>query len=83
MTAIVEMGKRARAASVELAKLSSEVKNRALIAMADALEDDTEEILKANRIDVEASKAKGVKAALLDRLALNKSRIGDMAECLR
>ncbi len=83
MTTIVDMGKRAKAASVELAKISSETKNKALTAMADALEKKTEEILQANRMDVESSKANGVKAALLDRLLLNKSRIANMAKGLR
>jgi len=83
VTTIVDMGKRAKAASVELAKISSETKNKALTAMADALEKKTEEILQANRMDVESSKANGVKAALLDRLLLNKSRIANMAKGLR
>jgi len=83
MTTMLEMGKRAKAASVELAKLPTEVKNRALMAMADALEKNTEEIVNANRKDVEAAKAKGIKESLLDRLVLNRSRIEKMAQCLR
>lgn len=82
MTTMLEMGKRAKAASVELAKLPTEVKNKALIAMADSLE-KSETILEANRKDVEEAEARGVKAALLDRLVLNKPRLSKMAQCLR
>jgi len=80
---ILKMAKRAKAASIELAKLSTDIKNRALLSMAQALENNSEKILEANRKDVEASKVKGVKSALLDRLILNPSRIGKMAKCLR
>ncbi len=80
---IEEIGKKAKVASVELAKLSTDIKNSVLIAMADGLNNNAERIINANRKDVEGSKAKGVKEALLDRLILNKSRIGNMAQCLR
>ena len=80
---IIEMGKRAKAASTELAKLSSDTKNKALMAMAEALENSIKQILEANQRDIEASKEKGVKSALIDRLILNKSRIGNMAQSLR
>ncbi|MBS7634752.1 glutamate-5-semialdehyde dehydrogenase [Candidatus Bathyarchaeota archaeon] len=77
------MCKKAKEASYILAKLSTEVKNRALYNMADALEKNADEILEANQKDVEASRARGVKEALIDRLILNKSRIAKMAQCLR
>ena len=80
---ILEICKRAKAASYELARLSTEIKNQALLNMADALEKNTPEILEANRKDVEASKKKGVKEALLDRLILNEARVTKMAQCLR
>ena len=47
------MAKKAKIASYELAKLSTELKNRALISMADALEENSEQILEANRKDVQ------------------------------
>lgn len=72
---ILEMCKRAKAASVEMAKLSTEAKNTALCRMANALEASTDKILAANEADVEAAKAKGLKLALLDRLALDKRKI--------
>jgi glutamate-5-semialdehyde dehydrogenase len=80
---ILEIGKKAKAASFQLAKLSSETKNIALCRMANALEANTDRILAANKKDVEAAKAKGLKTALLDRLALDKGKIENMARCLR
>lgn len=83
MTTMIELGKRAKEASVELGKLSAEVKNIALQAMADALEKNEDEIVSANLRDVAAVKSKGVKPALLDRLILDNSRITKMARSLR
>jgi len=83
MTTMLELGKKAKEASVELAKLPTDVKNRALVAMADALEAKSETILEANRKDMAEAEARGIKAALLDRLVLNKQRLGKMAQCLR
>jgi glutamate-5-semialdehyde dehydrogenase len=80
---ITEICKKAKVASVEMAKLSAEAKNTALCRMANALEANTDKILSANQADVEAAKAKGLKLALLDRLALDKSKIQGMARGLR
>ncbi len=80
---ILEMGKKAKAASYELAKLSTEIKNQALFKMAEALEKNAAAILVANQKDVDASKKRGVKASLIDRLVLDESRIAKMAQCLR
>lgn len=80
---ILSICKKAKESSYILAKLSTEEKNRALYNMADALEKNVDEILEANKKDVEASRARGVKEALIDRLVLNKSRIAKMAQCLR
>ena len=74
---------KAKAASVEMGKLSADAKNVALCKMADALVTNTKKILAANKADVEAAKAKGVKAALLDRLALDQKKIQTMAKELR
>ncbi len=68
---------------MELAKLSAEKKNRALQKMALALENNVEAILSANRKDVESAKIRGLKPALLDRLALDERKIKNMAKCLR
>ena len=80
---ILEICKKAKAASVQLAKLSTEEKNLAICKMADALEANADQILAANRKDAEAAKARGLKAALLDRLALDNRKIVNMACCLR
>ena len=80
---IKEICLKAKAASVEMGKLSADAKNAAICRMADALEANTKKILAANKADVEAAKAKGVKAALLDRLALDQKKIQTMAKELR
>ena len=80
---ITEICKKAKAASVEMAKLSTETKNTALCMMANALEANTNKILAANKADVKAAKAKGLKTALLDRLALDQRKIQTMARGLR
>ncbi len=83
MSTILEICKRAKAASYEMAKLSSETKNNVLCRMANALEANTDRILEANRQDAEAARARGLKPALLDRLALDKKKVATMARCLR
>lgn len=80
---ILEICKKAKAASVELAKVSTEAKNQALYRMAANLETNLDKILDANKLDVEAAKAKGLKASLLDRLSLSKRKVENMAGCLR
>ena len=80
---ITEICQKAKAASVEMAKLSAEAKDTALCRMANALEANAEKILAANKTDVEAAKAKGLKAALLDRLSLDQKKIQSMAKDIR
>ncbi len=80
---VLEICKKARAASYELAKLSSQTRDTAICHMANALEANFDKILSANKLDVEAAKSKGLKAALLDRLVLDQKKISGMAKCLR
>jgi glutamate-5-semialdehyde dehydrogenase len=80
---IEEICIKAKAAAFEMGKLSAEAKNCALQKMATALESNVEKILAANKIDVEAARARGVKAALLDRLSLDQKKIGNMSKELR
>ncbi len=81
---ITEMCIKAKAASVEMAKLTTEAKNQALCRMADALEANTEKILAANLTDVDAAMhSGGLKAALIDRLSLDQRKIQTMAKGLR
>ena len=71
---------RARAASAKLALLSTDEKNRMLLAMAEAIENHPQEILAANREDIEGS---GLEGAMRDRLLLTPGRINDMAAGVR
>ena len=73
----------AKQASRTLATLGSDVKNRALEAIADALIERAPEILEANARDLEAGRDSGLSTALLDRLALDHQRIEAMAEGTR
>lgn len=72
----------AKQAASKLAITGTAVKNRAMLAMAQALLDKQEEILAANALDMEAAAAKGMKASMLDRLKLTPERIAGMAEGL-
>lgn len=74
--------KAAKAAAPSLAALSTEEKNRALLAMADALEADTEALLAANRMDLEAAEGR-ISTVMLDRLRLTEDRIRAMAHGIR
>lgn len=73
----------AHRAAGELAVTSTVIKNKALLAMADALEAGAAEILAANAKDMEAGRANNMKESMLDRLALSQVRIHAMAEGLR
>ena len=73
----------AKRAAARLALLSTDVKNKALLAMADALEKRSELILKANELDLEEARQKKVRRSYLDRLMLDEGRIASMAEGLR
>jgi glutamate-5-semialdehyde dehydrogenase len=75
-----EKGKAAKTASKELASLSTETKNRALLNVAEALIDKLNEILIANKIDYEKAKASGMNEAMLDRLMLSPSRLEGIAQ---
>ena len=78
----LEILQRAKAASPALALLSTNDKNRALLAMADALEAHTEEILAANEADILAVK-NTMNPVMIDRLRLTKERIVGMAQGIR
>ena len=82
MTTMEAMGKKAKEAARVLARAGQE-KTAALQAAARALLDRQEELLAANRADVEAGEAAGMRDSLLDRLRLTESRIAGMAQALR
>ena len=73
----------AKKAAAKLAVTSTAVKNKALLAMAQALLAKQEEILAANALDMERAAAKGMKSSMLDRLKLTGARIEGMADGLR
>jgi glutamate-5-semialdehyde dehydrogenase len=73
----------ARDASRRLAQADATAKNAALHAIAAALEARTDEILEANARDLEAGRETGLSAALMDRLALDPSRVAAMARGVR
>jgi glutamate-5-semialdehyde dehydrogenase len=80
---MTELARRSKAASRQLAKLSTSDKNRVLRAMADALVSAAPLLKVANALDLEVGRSLGLSAAMLDRLALDDRRIAAMAEGLR
>ncbi|GAA2430659.1 glutamate-5-semialdehyde dehydrogenase [Mycolicibacterium llatzerense] len=78
-----DAARRARVASRALATLTTETKNRALHAAADALLAAADTVLAANAEDVEAARAAGTAEAMIDRLALNTQRVDGIAAGLR
>ncbi len=78
-----ELCRAAKAASRTLMTAGTEQKNRALLAMADAVEENSAEILAANAADVAAAREKGTRENLIDRLILDGKRISSMADGLR
>jgi glutamate-5-semialdehyde dehydrogenase len=80
---VTDLCRAAKAAARELAALDSGTKDRALLAVADALEARTAEVLEANARDLEAGRETGLSAALMDRLALDAGRVAAMARGVR
>lgn len=81
--AFVEVAKRARAASYQLAVTNRAAKDAALHAMADGLLRDEAEILAANDEDIARAEAGGTPANIIDRLRLTPDRLAGMAQGLR
>jgi len=77
------VGEQARAASRIVARADTNAKNKALLAMAEAIERDQAKLLAANAQDMDAAKASGLDSALLDRLQINAKGVAGMAEGLR
>jgi len=78
-----DLGKRAKAASRDLAFASAERKHAALIGAADAVWDRRAEIIEANALDLEYGRNKGLSPAMMDRLMLDEDRIRGMVDGLR
>jgi len=84
ITKLVEdMAARARAASLELATLPTEKKNAFLERLADALVEQTDSIMEANRADLEAADALELSGPMVERLTFSPERIAAMAEGVR
>src|ERR1700744_6372165 len=77
------LARQAKAASRELAKLTTAEKNACLLAMATALEQNTLPIKAANQLDMDFGARHNLSAAMLDRLKLDDKRIKAMARGLR
>jgi glutamate-5-semialdehyde dehydrogenase len=80
---MTQLAKQAKAASRQLALLTTAEKNSCLLAMADALEKNGDAIKQANALDMDAGVKMGLTSAMLDRLKLDNKRIAGMAKGLR
>lgn len=78
-----KLGVEARAASRAMAKADTNTKNQALIFIADAIQREQAALLAANQQDLDAAKAAGMEAAMLERLALSAKSIATMVEGLK
>ena len=74
-----EMGQAARAASRKLSMLTTDVKNAALLAIADELEAQADRVIAQNALDIADGRAKGLSDSLLDRLLLTEARMAGLA----
>ena len=80
---VTKQARRAKEASRILAWIPAEVRNNALLAMADALEARQAEILEVNAKEVQAARERNTRPNMIDRLILTPKRISDMAEGIR
>ncbi|MBO7385018.1 MAG: glutamate-5-semialdehyde dehydrogenase [Clostridia bacterium] len=83
MTELEKQGLLAKEAARALSIAGTDVKNRALLSIADALEENMGEWLKANQQDIDEAKRAGMKESLLDRLALTPVRVKGVADGVR
>ncbi len=83
MTELIMKCSKAREAAQKLIGVPSWMKDKALEAIADALVERTDEIIAANKVDLENAEANGVRKAMLDRLSLDPERIKGIAEGVR
>ena len=80
---MTRLAKQAKAASRELARLTTAEKNACLLAMATALEQNAAALKQANALDMDAAAKSGLASAMLDRLKLDDKRVAAMARGLR
>ena len=77
---ITDIAKNANASSLVLAHLSTDIKNKALSVMADALEKNCDAILLANQKDLDFARKEGIAQSLIARLALDEEKVREMAK---
>lgn len=80
---VLDKARRAKDVTMELARYTSDRKNRLLLAAAEALVEKTPEILEANEADIKAGRERGLDESLVDRLKLDAERIEGIAGGLR
>jgi glutamate-5-semialdehyde dehydrogenase len=80
---VSDIARKSRQAALKLARLTGPVKDRALDAMADALDAGLSAILEANARDMEAAVKEDLAGPLMARLALNENKLRGMAEGIR
>ena len=80
---VFEQGKNAKGTLTFMSQVTTEQKNNALNAVADALEKNVDVIIAANKIDLTEGKENGLNDGLLDRLMLNEERIKGIADGVR
>lgn len=83
MRQLMDIAEDARRVKHAVAALGTNDKNRGLLAIADALIAHADEIIAANRIDIENGRASGLNEGLIDRLTLDEKRIAGIAEGCR
>ena len=77
-----DIAKQAKNASLEMAELTTEVKNKALLKIADALEENKSQIFEANKTDLEQAKD-SVTPSVFNRLKLDENKMRDMIQGIR
>jgi glutamate-5-semialdehyde dehydrogenase len=80
---VISIAKKAKEAAEKLVKITTQQKNNILTAIAQALQQNTKEILFYNEIDVRAAKASQITPSIIDRLILNEKRIVDMITSIK
>ncbi|MBQ2676191.1 MAG: glutamate-5-semialdehyde dehydrogenase [Clostridia bacterium] len=76
------MGKNAKQASRKLSVAGTDLKNKALLAIADALRKNAADVIKANAIDIENARKMGISETMIDRLRLDEKRIDAIADAV-
>lgn len=83
MKELTTKGKNAKAASYQLMNISTEIKNKALIKIAENLLLHSNEVIEKNKIDIVNSRNNGMSESMIDRLMLNEDRIKSIADGVR